>query len=397
MNLMTVVYSFFILFIQLMTPVRAAEVPSHFLYDAETSFFFGQERKMAVSPELEALAKKAYGWLNSSVYFDSKLLGNLKFMRNQHLKKKPNHAEVGRIFTVETVDSVKIECTYFDRGSDTLIVVAEGFTNNREQMSPFIAMFPDVDIVLFDFRGHGTNEAGLFNFAKSLAGIDTSKIRFGLDEDKDVKAVVNGFKKFKQQRTSAPYEKVIGLGLCYGAFILAKSQATHKNLFDKLILDGCWLSLPLFVEKVRSDLLTIANPQSGGWANHWFWGRKIVKNAAELLVTYVLGLKYHEKISFLDFAKDLSETEILFIQGKDDYMIRRHEFEQLWNAIPGENKMLMLTSNEHVRNHLKQKELYKLVSDLFISGGRELAFEVLSEQEIVADYLIESYIAQLVV
>lgn len=387
--MLSIVFSLVMMFFSLHASLASSAPTPLFLYDAEVSVQKDAEHRFVVSPELEEMAKRAYFWMDSSIYFDTKIIWDAAATRKIHTKKKPKTSEIGRLFSVETIDHVKIDCTYFDRGSDTLIVVAEGFTNSREHMSPFITMYPDKDIVLFDFRGHGANGAGLLNFAKTVAGIDTSKVRLGLEEDKDVRAVVNGFKKYKTQCTGTPYKQVIGLGLCYGAFVTAKAQAMHK-VFDKIILDGCWLSLPLFVEKIRADLQTINNPQTGGWANHWFWSNTFVRGAAEAFVRYILGLKYTHNISFLEFADKLADTPILFIQGKDDYMIRREEFAQVWNAVPGDNKMVLLTSREHVRNHLKQKELYKLSTDLFIEYGIDKAYDVMSDRDAVKNYFISS-------
>jgi pimeloyl-ACP methyl ester carboxylesterase len=355
----------------------AAPSFAQFSYCYDTELVFGNQPGVALDPAVEALAVFENGWLNHAKYFDSQLICDAKKTRKEHLKKKPCKSDIGKIYEIETIDGVMLRATYFDRGSDTLLVIGEGFTNNREQMSSFIDMFPDFDIVLFDFRGHEYEEMKLFepstwtlDFVKYAIGIDTSLIRFGQDEDLDVVAIVNGFKYEKERNNNGKtYANVYGVGICYGAFIFAKTASLHPKLFTKLVLDGCWLSLPLIVDKIRGDLMTIANPQRGGLKDHWFLNNPLVMKVTESIATYAICLKYHGSISLLDYVYNLTDVPLLFIQGKDDYIIYREEFAVLWGATPAKEKSLLLTSNEHVRNHLKQKELYKMTCDLFFENS----------------------------
>ena len=131
-------------------------------------------------------------------------------------------------------------------------------------MSPFVAMFPDYDVVIFDFRGHGyrpfsitDTETWPLSLTKVGFGIDGSLVTFGLNEDKDVFAVVDGFKALKQCHYGKAYKNVFGLGVCYGALIFLKTLSVYPGIFDKLVLDGCWLSLPLYIDKVTADLKTL--------------------------------------------------------------------------------------------------------------------------------------------
>jgi pimeloyl-ACP methyl ester carboxylesterase len=240
-------------------------------------------------------------------------------------------------------------------------------------MSPFIDMFDDHDILLFDFRGHGFIPFSLLNvetWPKSIAqlipgfSINPKDITLGKEEDRDVIALVKAFKKRKQ------YEKVNGIGICYGAFILLKAASEYTGLFDKLILDGCWLSLPLFIEKVKKDVKTIFDPQRGGWAENSLLSKKCNLDKIEWLVVNILGLKLHA-ISLEDYVEKLTHTELLFFHGKNDLMIYRSEFETLWNKLGPVNKTAIITSNPHVRNHWNQKELYAQICTLFLSLEHE--------------------------
>jgi len=338
-----------------------------FSYTYTTEIGQNDQPGFELNPIIEKFALKLNSHLNQSPYFDTSFIVNTKKVRAHHLKPKHYHANVGILFNVKTNTNQIIRCTFFDRNSDKLMIVGAGFTNPREYMSPFIDMFPDHDVLLFDFRGHGYQEFKLgdintwpMNLLEIVPGvnIDPNEVTLGQEEDHDVAAIVTAFKKRKT------YTEVHGLGVCYGAFVFLKTAAQFPTIFDRLILDGCWLSLPLFVEKVRKDLKTIFNPQTGGWSTHWLFGNpKFIKNL-EWSVVNIFGLKLHD-LSLADYLHKITKTKILFFYGKDDLMVHRNEFEQIWNGLNVE-KNVVITSNPHVRNHWKQKELYKLICDLFL-------------------------------
>ena len=67
-------------------------------------------------------------------------------------------------------------------------------------------------------------------------------------------------------------------------------------------------------------------------------------------------------------------------------MVKREEFEQLWNALSGVEKTAIITSNPHVRNHLKQKELYKMICDLYFQLPQEALITCLQDTRAAVDF-----------
>lgn len=373
---------------QLKYPYRTAVA-----FSTMTPTGYAHTPTFAVQQSIKDFAYAINKNLNQSMLFNAELVSNIKAMREYHLKPKPFAGSTGALYEVYTDDGVTINCTYFDRGSDTLLLIGGGFTNEREYMSPFIDMFPDYDVVLFDFRGHGYSEFSLgdpdtwpTNITKKNFGIDPDAVYFGVKEHLDVFAVVDGFKRLKTHVAGRAYKNVFGLGVCYGAFNFLKTASMFPKLFDKLILDGCWFSLPLFIDKIKRDLKTLFNPQVGGWSNHWFFGNKNVVAGAEYCARNIIGLKLGD-ISLLDYVANCKETPLLFFHGKDDYMVARNEFEQLWDAVQAKEKTVVLTSNPHVKNHWKEKELYKMISELFFQLPQaELVQHLQSLDTLVATY-----------
>lgn len=374
-----------------------------------------------LSPDLERWATKEFRDLNQSIFLYPKFVGNLADVQYRISDYKHDAKNRGQKFVTKTKDGVSITGTYFNRGSDKLLVVGEGFTNARETMTPFLSLFDDYDIALFDFRGQGHKPIKFFtpqffatalvsslflhnlSIPKNLAiscsiafmasifglnpfnwsarlsqatfGIDSSLITLGEKEELDVLAVIQEVKNRKQESKmtvlgcddDAPeYKSIFGLGVCYGAFIFAKTQALYPGTFDKLILDGCWLDLPKVIAKLKKDLLMLDNPQKGGWSDTWPFNQAWCQNGAIFLTKNVWGLDFDRNNSIEDLLPKLNDTPVLFFHGKDDLMVLWDEFTTIWNKTGSKNKCVIVTSNDHVRNHLKQKELYKVLSELFL-------------------------------
>jgi len=201
--------------------------------EVRTSFL---DESFALSPHIEEIARTQHRQLNSSRCFDISFITQPASVRSYQLKKKFFRPDMGTVLTFTTDDNVVIKTTYFDRGSDTLVVVGPGFTNEREKMAPFMHIFAEYDVVFFDYRGHGYEKKSWFNpiswnfnpFVRFF-GAHPRKARLGLDEGKDVAAVIRGMKARK------PYKKVAGLGLCYSALIFVKADIQRPM---ELIFNG---------------------------------------------------------------------------------------------------------------------------------------------------------------
>ncbi|MFH0898191.1 MAG: alpha/beta hydrolase [bacterium] len=368
--------------------------PSHvflnqFSYDYSTELVFDSQRGIPLASGIEAIAKKLYKHLDKSLYFDTSFVKEAQTVRAYHIKPKYNKSNVGHLYTVTTKDGIDIDCTYFDRGSDTIAFIGSGFTNPREYVTPFVDLV-DCDVVLFDFRGHGFKNKRNLNLAKKLFGIDSRYTTLGLKEELDTLAVVNFFKKRKK------YKQTIGISVCYGALIFIKAQALYPGLFDKLVLDGCWVSLDLIREKLHTDLKIISDPQNGGWKDKWPLTKKWVRDSLEWISFYILKMPIYNDVTILPFLEKIKETPLLFFYGKDDIMVTRNEWETIWTKInPTCPKTAIITSNPHVRNHFKQKELYKLLVDLFIAFKPKDFQRLLESKQNLQKYLIQMFIKEL--
>ena len=325
----------------------------------------------SLDAEIEATAKKINSELSKSKYLDRKFLRNTEFVRNCNIE------DGGKLFAVVTDDGFELKGTFFNRNSDKLIIIGTGFYDPRERKSLFIDMFSENDVVFFDKRAEGCDNGIDFSFcdagswqstlAVKLLNVNPVVETFGIREHEDIIKVVDHFKNQKK------YNQVIGLGLCYSAVLFAKVAYERPDLFTKLILDGCWLSIDNLIDKYlkhgRRMLPFLQTPEYLNWAlldREWF-----KYFAVHMVAKKIFGLQFDQShLSILDYLPSLN-IPILFVHGAQDIFTTPEEFEIIWEVLKNENKVAWITQNAHARNHLLQPELYKLICELFIKHSTE--------------------------
>ena len=350
------------------------------LYSAETKslFNYGYKTEIATSTknfelnsEVEILTNQINKHLHSSISFQREILLNPKKALKIHTNK---YIYNGKSIIIRT-SKRKIYCTYFSRNSNILMVGGAGFTNPKEKASPLLDLFPDYDILLIDYKGQGLHKyegsfLERFNPANWLFKVNTKIVNLGKDEEEDIIETVQIFKALQK-----PYKQTIGWGMCYSAFIFAKASAIEPNLFDKLILDGCWLSLNKFIKKLLNDPKLMLSPQYGGWSQHLLFRQKWFQKVFRWFGEKSFRMKF-SGISIKALLPKIT-IPILFWQSKKDLTITREEFEYIWENVGSTEKTAIITSNEHVLNHLKQKTFYKAAGEAFVELDNKSFLECL--------------------
>lgn len=349
----------------------SAESSKQISYEHKTELVLSTHQGLALPDTVEAYAKTQYGYLSDkdSPYFNTAFVRDVKAVRAHHTDlANPDH---GTLASVRTDDGLEIPCTYFNRGKKSLVIVGAGFTNEREIMTPFVKMFENHDVLLFDFRGHGYEPARwnqpstwmTLNCAKGTFGIDSRESMLGEVEELDVLAVV------REARSTGKYDHIYGVSLCYGSFVFLKAEAMHPGLFDRIVVDGCWDSLDKVIVKMREDLKLLCKPQTGGWKDSWLLQQPWCQSMITFLARNVWALNIDHDVKLTDYLPKITQTPVLFFYGKNDLMVYRDEFEELWNTLTTPYKVAMITSNPHVMNQYKQKELYKHICETFFASN----------------------------
>lgn len=318
--------------------------------------------------------------LNKSLLFDTKLIKDVPWVIAQCEQLG------GKEIELETDDGCFINCTYINRGKDSIIVAAPGFGARKEHMASIIAIFSEYDILLINYWGMGSNRA---KDKSKTVWYRYPAYRFFterfLREHFDVLASLD----FVRNKCPKKYQQVIGVGNCYSSFRFCEVQALAETnefkAFDKLILDSVWFSAYGVAEKVSggpflSCVQTVDNTPN--WMKFLFKNQKLKEGIIKFgELVFWINLK---KISLVDCIKNIRKCPILFIQGKEDAFLHRKEFQEVWDASIAP-KLAILTPFGHSVNHLKSKELYKFIGELFIEtclNSKQLASILLDQNSI---------------
>ena len=138
-------------------------------------FFISQNQNYKFNLSFLDDIKLKYKKFENNLFFDRNFIVDIKKVKD-FCKSLPEHSE----FKVLTKDNQEINVSFFNRNSDKLIFIGPGFSNQKEKLIPFVAMFPDYDVVIINFRGHVLNKLGI-NLQTSL----------GDKEEQDIIAVIN--------------------------------------------------------------------------------------------------------------------------------------------------------------------------------------------------------------
>ena len=387
------------------------------------------EEEHAIDASTNELARYFHGNLNFSPLFKIENLLDPQKMRSELLTPFLGN---GQQFTVTTQDSdatthktvnnlqvnnLQINCTFFDRKSDTLLVVGTGFANEREKIAPFIHMFDKYDIVIFDYRGHGQEQPKLLDDShwgikpseiiknilnklkplldwNKIPNLGVNKTTFGLTEENDLLAVINHVKQNKN------YLRTFGIGFCFSSHIFAKAAASNPDLFDKLILDSSMHSTQKTIDRVIESPQLIFDPQRGRWESlrkeenseqfdsftkqAWF-----VETVTHFIKRAFAKIHIPNKTTG-DYLKQL-DIPILFFHGKKDIMSPyKEDFINNWKSTGSKEKMAVLfETTTHLTSHIKHKELYKLAGDLFFELDYNQFISCIKDRQKLIHYKVQ--------
>ncbi len=251
-----------------------------------------------------------------------------------------------------TTTTQHIDTLFFDRKSDTLLILGQGFPGSKESIASVAWLFPDYDVISFDYRWRD-----LYTYTTTTQTILHPVQRMIHDCVDDAELVVRHFKEQKQ------YREVIGLGLCYSNYTFAEAQARSK-LFTKLIFDSSWTSLNEFIRHICLDPWLPYSPQEGGSPE---WLKNILKASfVHSCLTSIIDVCC-PTISVLPVLNKLNATPILFIHGTGDLLVDYpNNFTALWQAATADYKAAFITPSRHSDNMDPDPTLYHTICDAFI-------------------------------
>lgn len=109
------------------------------------------------------------------------------------------------------------------------LLLCHGYRGNKELMYSFIDLFPDFNILMFDFRAHGQSSGSITSI--------------GYHESKDVLAAAKFLRDQTASASSNPLP-FITLGISMGGAAAVKAAELNPELSDIIIVDSTYASLP---------------------------------------------------------------------------------------------------------------------------------------------------------
>lgn len=129
----------------------------------------------------------------------------------------------------KTVDNISLSGIVIKRPkAKANLLLCHGYRSSKELMYGYIDLFPDFNIMLFDFRAHGQSEGKI--------------ISIGCHEFKDVSASAGFMKEFVRGQNNEQLPLIV-LGISMGAASMIKAASLEPNLCDALIVDSTFSDL----------------------------------------------------------------------------------------------------------------------------------------------------------
>ncbi|MBM3893996.1 alpha/beta hydrolase [Candidatus Dependentiae bacterium] len=283
----------------------------------------------------------------------------------------------------------KIPYTYFNRGSNELVVIGGGFANPREMLAPLLGIFVDYDVVIFDHIGHGLDYSTSYIpgwILKKMLDIDFTALEGGQQEEDEILSITEYFK------TKKTYKNVYGVGFCYSTGLFIRTAANNPGLFKKLILDGAWENGQALMNRFAEKPELFYDPQRGNpsettmsWRTYLLYRAYMYLSKTTLMQRHIRGsaanLNHNQEA-----LKKLENTPILYVHGSNDLVISSKQFNGVWEHKAGK-KTAIITDARHLQNHIKYKQLFSWSANCFLDLGPDaLEYSLQSPEKLKQTY-----------
>jgi pimeloyl-ACP methyl ester carboxylesterase len=235
--------------------------------------------------------------------------------------------------TLFTSDNVAISYDYYKTGSDSVVIVCPGFFNSKRSRwmrKTVDILTSDYDVIIFDFRGHGSSGGKYTWSAKEKADVDT---------------VVNC-------AGSLGYKKI---------GILAYSLGASAAINDAAARDD-----------IKSMVLVSCPSRFGSIDCHfWEWGMWLDLKDNIDSKWYGKGARteniFLKKEDPIDRIGGIKNTSMLFISGDNDWIVNSRHSVKLYDAANGYKKIEVIKDGFHAERLVQfhYEAMKELILDWF--------------------------------
>jgi len=229
-----------------------------------------------------------------------------------------------------TSDNVSISYDYYKRGFDSVIIVCPGFFNSKDSrwMRKTVDMLlSEYDVIIFDFRGHGTSGG---------------KYTWSAKERLDVDTVVN-------YAVKQGYKKIGMLAFSLGAAAAINDAATRDDI-GSMVLISC---------PSRFSAIDCHFWEPGMWADlkdniDSKWEGKGVR----------AGSIFMAKEDPLDTIGRVKDASMIFICGDKDWVVKPRHSAKLYDAAKGYKRIKIIEGGFHAERLIQFQ--YEIMRDLIM-------------------------------
>ena len=247
----------------------------------------------------------------------------------------------GQEISAEAEDGNKVPGTYFDSGSDKLVILVHGAGGDRYCIYPLAEQYIEdgFDVIAIDQRGCGTNQ--------------DDKVTFGINESLDVKAMV------RFARTELGNEKVIVHGQSMGAQTVAVYASNvapgTPEAADAVICDSPVPGMELMLNLMFGD----GNTKSL-LANYLTGNSKLFMKAAD-------GIDYDDADT-IEVVKNDNIPSMIIVSDKDEVCLPQY-VEKVYDNIACENKEILHVNSAHIEGIIDDPDGYMDSVENFLSDA----------------------------
>lgn len=229
-----------------------------------------------------------------------------------------------------TQDGFKLSGFLFTRKHATVnLVLCHGYQGTKEFMYGLIDLFPDWNVLMFDFRAHGQSEGRITSI--------------GYHEYKDVIAAAN-FIKNTFRRDIGKQNSTIILGISMGGAATLKAAEMAPDLADALVIDSTYA--------VLGDMMLKGFALKSGLPYYPFF--PLIKQMYHYLANFDISTMNPEE------CVKIIKKPILFIHSCNDSFISPINTLQLYaNAQNKKSKLWVGPPCRHGWLHGYHKEIYQ--------------------------------------
>ena len=210
------------------------------------------------------------------------------------------YADASQVFSgvLHTKDNIVISYDQYKRASDSVIIICPGFFNSKANrwMRKTVDILSSVyDVIIFDFRGHGSSGG---------------KYTWSAKENLDVDTIVD-------YAVSQKYKHIGILAFSLGA-VAAVNDAASRNDIDSMVLISCPaafkdIDFHFWEPGMLSDFKDNIDCK---------WQGKGVR----------IGSVFMKKEDAIDSISRINKTSLLFIHGDSDWIVKAWHSQKLYDA-----------------------------------------------------------------